>query len=1094
MKKNSTSNGVFSKKYALAFALALLGSSFFIFKPNDKVAQTTSSDAAQKSTPTVASQHIQSAIAPQMRSPMPVKKVKPTSTKPTGSLHVEKLDVTPPQYSGLRKEKKVKTLADRAAIVGDRLKFEFNMLKNPATGKIPIFAKQQSLESAVSAPAYEPIWGAESIPGMTLSVKGPTNLGGKVRTIGIDVSNTNIMLSGSTSSGIYRTDNAGASWTRVTPAGESHSVTAIAQDTRAGQTDTWYYGGGEAEGNSASSGNATYLGFGLWKSTDKGITWTKLPNTILNSGGNTTLQDLDNAFDVVHQIVVDPTNGNVYVAAANTIQRSTNGGTDWEPVLGTFSNNTTSMVDITVTPTGRLYAAFHGGDNNEGVWTSTTGAAGSWIKIAGTITGTVTPATWHAANAYGRVVLAYAPSSPNIVYVLYWNKITHEAGNPVPEGKLFKYDQTTNNWTDLSANLPDEPGYNKGNDPFACQEGYDLCIGVKPDDPNTVFIGGTNAYRSTNGFSSTAATTRIGGYAGTADPTQYDGHHSDIHAFVFATGANNVLFTGDDGGIHKADITATPVVWSHLNNNFVTYMYYHVDIAPTTAIGDLIIGGLQDNGTSLSSAGTTHDNIFSGDGGAVGFISYTSNSDYNFIVATQNGSIYRSNSPNNGSDIKPTGSSSIFNTYFHLDPDNLEHLYYAGKNILYRTRKASTLSAAAVTGDATTGWEQMTGSISGDIYALATARNVNFSGAAYSASNANRCLFIGTDASKIYRLNDPAFTAANTAPVDISPAGASGICSSISVNPYNYNEVLATYSNFGVPSVYHTMNAQSATPTWTNVEGPADGAVTLASARSCVIAKSGTTTYYLVGTSTGLYYANALSGTTTVWTKIGTNEINYALVSSMRHRIADNKIVVGTHGNGAFLLTLPSASLPLELLTLTGKGEKEGNRLSWTTAQERDVDGFEIQRSNTGDKNSFEAIGFIKANNRIEKQSYNFLDTKASTTAPQYYRLKMVEYDASKSAYTKIITIEPSTKRTITNFAVAPNPVISDMQIVFADEPLSNFTVNIMDFTGRIVRTQTMKNWTDKTLILPMSNLASGTYLINIVSPSGIKTEKFIKL
>lgn len=1095
MKKSSTSNAAFSKKYALGFVLVLLVGSLFILNFKDKTPQIPSNQTEQLSTLTVATPPNAAKPIAEIEAKKPQIAAESTSAKRVTPVLVAKADATPPQYFDLREGKKSKTLEDRASSVGERLQFEYDMLKNPATGKIPDFAKEQAVEAAVNAPSYEPLWGAESIPGMTLTAKGPTNLGGKTRAIGIDVNNANIMLAGSTSSGLFRTTDGGTSWTRVTPTGEMHSVTAIAQDTRAGQTNTWYYGGGERYGNSSSISNndgnnqALYTGFGIWKSTDNGVTWAALASTTSGS-----LHSFDNAFDFVHKIVVDPTTGNVYAAACNTIQRSTNGGTSWSTVLGSLANN--GATDVIVTPTGRFYACFEGTDANEGVYTSTTGASASWTKIAGTITGVATPATWNAVNGYGRVVLAYAPSSTNIVYALYWRGTTSNcAGTAAPEAELFRYDQTTATWTDLSANLPNEAGCLNGNDPFACQGGYDLCVAVKPNDANTVIIGGTNVYRSTNGFTSTAATTRIGGYASSANYALYTNHHPDIHALVFATGDNNTLYTGDDGGIHKGDITAGTVVWTALNNDYVTYMYYHVDIAPSTGSGDIVVGGAQDNGTTLSAAGTTYGSIFGGDGVAVGLISYTNSTTFNIIAGSQNGTLYRLTGPSFGSFISPSGSSSIFVTYFHLDPDNISHLYYAGANVLYRTRVANTITSGTLTGNATTGWEQMTGAITGNIRCLATARDNAYGGLDYTASNANRRLFIGTESGKVYRLNDPAFTAANTAPTDITPAGSSGLCSSISVNPTNFNEILVTFSNYGVNSVYHTANAQSATPTWTNVEGPAAGAVALSSARSSVIAKSDNTTYYLVGTSTGLYYASALSGATTVWTKIGATEINHAVVSHMRYRTGDNKIAVGTHGNGMFLLTIPNSVLPIELLTLTGKGEKEGNRLSWTTAQERDMDGFDVQRSDTGDKNSFESIGFIKANNGMERQSYNFLDTKASTTAPQYYRLKAVEKTAAKSAFTKIVTIEPTAKRAALNFVVAPNPVSSDMQLVFENDPLPNFTVNVTDYTGRLVRTQVVKNLTDKSLMLPMSNLASGTYLVSVVSPTGsVKTMKFFKL
>ncbi|MEZ4883455.1 MAG: hypothetical protein R3E32_01870 [Chitinophagales bacterium] len=65
-----------------------------------------------------------------------------------------------------------------------------------------------------------------------------------------------------------------------------------------------------------------------------------------------------------------------------------------------------------------------------------------------------------------------------------------------------------------------------------------MTVVVNPANANLVFIGGTNIYRSTNGFSSTAGTTRIGGYLNATGAAQYNvggvTHHSDIHDIVFA--------------------------------------------------------------------------------------------------------------------------------------------------------------------------------------------------------------------------------------------------------------------------------------------------------------------------------------------------------------------------------------------------------------------------------------------------------------------------------------------------------------------------------------------------------------------------------
>ena len=793
--------------------------------------------------------------------------------------------------------------------------YEYNMLIDPETGKIPRDAPTLAANAALKAKPFKPMaYGQLTNAELTVLQRGPTNLGGRTRAIGIDKRNDQIMMAGSVSSGLYRSTNGGTTWTRVAPIGQIHNVTALAQDTRAGFEDTWYYGTGETSGNSASIGSA-YRGNGIWKSVDNGLTWTLLTATTV------TLEAFDSPFDYVHRIVVDPTNGNVYACAGNGIQRSVNGGTTWGLVLGIGTG--TAFTDIIVTPTGRLYASILGTDANEGVYTSTTGALAGWTKIAGTISAIRTPAAWNAPGGYGRIVMAYAPSNTDVVFFLYYNNTTSNcAGVAAPEAKLFKYVQSTNTFTDLSANLPDEAGCSNGNDPFAVQTGYDLLVTVKPDDENTVFIGGTNLYRSTSGFTNTTATKRIGGYNSPASYALYPNHHPDQHIALFANGNNTTIYSGNDGGIQKADITGATVTWTPLNNNYVTYQYYYADIDPANG-GTALLGGAQDNGTTTVQSGSNFSSVFGGDGCGVGIMSYTSATSFNILASSQSGNLVRLIAPSSGFGITPTGlASSAFVTYFNLDQDNTNYLYFAGASVLYRTRIARTISGGAVSGSAT-GWEIVPAGISGTIQCMSTSRNDTYGGAAYTAINANRKLYIGTTTGKVYRLNDPAF--ASTAAVDITPIApiaASGVCSSIAVNPYDDNEIIITYANYGVRSVYQTSNANAAAPTWTVVEGPATGAVALGSARASIITKIGATKTYLVGNSTGLYSTQTLSGATTVWDRVGTNEINYALAANMRLRTSDNRIVLGTHGNGMFELQLAAAvnvsSQPMAVTACSG--------------------------------------------------------------------------------------------------------------------------------------------------------------------------------
>ncbi|MEL6653678.1 MAG: hypothetical protein AAFQ87_23020, partial [Bacteroidota bacterium] len=113
---------------------------------------------------------------------------------------------------------------------------------------------------------------------------------------------------------------------------------------------------------------------------------------------------------------------------------------------------------------------------------------------------------------------------------------------------------------------------------------------------------------------------------------------------------------------------------------------------------------------------------------------------------------------------------------------------------------------------------------------------------------------------------------------------------------------MVTYSNYGINSVYHTTNAKSANPSWINVEGN----LSLPSYRSATIIEQGGNKFYVVGTSVGLYCTNSLSGSSTSWSRIGDSSIGYALCSSMSYRPGDFTLLVGTHGNGMFVVSPPS--------------------------------------------------------------------------------------------------------------------------------------------------------------------------------------------
>ncbi len=954
------------------------------------------------------------------------------------------------------------------------MEYEFEMTKDPVTGKIPTGIREAELAQARDILIRQgPLRTASSY---SYTFQGPNNLGGRTRTVQYDTrfngSSNQVILAGGVSGGVFKSTNDGATWTRKSPTGDLFSVTGIAQDPRGGSQDTWYYCTGEALGNSASETGASYRGYGVWKSTDNGETWSRLANS--NTG---VYESFDDRADYCWKIIVNPVNGDIYLGETAGIMRSQDGGSTWSLVLsGTFSSSS-QATDIVCTSGGRLYAAFGGTNSSgqDGVWTSTTGDSGSWTRIAGG----GTPAGWNANAAYGRVVLALAPSNENILYALYYNNIDNDCTPSRIEAEFFKWDQSGSTWVDRSANLPDESGCLAGNDPFAVQGGYDLVIGVKPNYENAVFIGGTNIYRSTDGFATTGNTTRIGGYASSASYAIYTNSHPDIHGITFKPGDPLTFICTDDGGIQRTtDDLASTVSWSQINTGYRTYQYYYATIDPRNA-NTKVLGGAQDNGTTrnIGGTGTDFESVWTGDGVSVGLSDLIGGSTYEY-VGSQSGSISRRNSlssPGVGTSIKPSGSGSgLFVTLFKLDNDNTDYLYYASTGSLYRNTSASTAT--------TLNWTTMTG--------VGTAVGANFirslaaTRGTYSAGTAS--LFIGTSNSKLFRLDDPVNVAAGTSPVDISggsfPAGAT--VSSIAVNPRNDDTVIITFSNYAVTSVWWTGNANSATPTWLNVEGN----LTLPSFRSAVIAinNSGVAEYY-VGTSVGLYKAtiNGASPGTTSWAQEGPTAIGNAVVTSLALRTSDGNLLVGTHGVGMWLADVDIA-LRVHFVRFSGRVLERQNELSWDVENEAGCFNYELQRKYP-DEPDYQMIANLGCSNTGFFASYSFKDSKVDLGRNlAMYRVKQNDRDG-RFVYSSVVTLQrPVSAKFIEYVSAGPTELFIRVN---GQNEGSLMSLSLFDMQGRKVLNSSIRRVTGSVNI---SHLPNGIYLVRIVSQDGYKFDQNI--
>ena len=810
-------------------------------------------------------------------------------------------------------------------------RFNFEQLRtaSPLTGKIPqnIHAKEKAFVNSAQAKLqpHSAVMGIEGNDNISWQQRGPYNVGGRTRALAIDVSNENNILAGGVSGGMWRSTNGGTSWTKVTEHNDFQSVTAIVQDTRTGHTDTWYYTTGEYSGNSAGarSFSANFHGNGVFKSTDGGQTWAQLSST-----AQAEPHQFTNKFQYCWNVVVNPQNGDVYVATYGGIQRSTNGGSSWTEVL---NGGNGGYSDIVCTTDGVFYATLsNDASPNKGVFRSTDGT--TWVDITD---------TFNLESDYRRMVLAIAPSDENIIYMLIRTsdhqlmKYTYTLGEGTGDGTFGNGGK----WTDLTSSMPSD--YNS-------QGGYDMVVKIKPDNANVVIIGGTNLYRSTDGFVSTSNTTQIGGY-GSGTGGMYTNHHPDQHGMVFLPSNPDVLFSSHDGGVSKTtNCLATNVSWQSLNNGYYTTQAYTVAFKENV-FDDWTLSGFQDNSTFVTAstnATTDWTFVWGGDGSYCAF----GDEGRSWYVSSQQGSTYllrfdAQGNYQNYAGITPSSASGfLFVNPFILDHNNNHIMYMAGGRKVWRN---SDLSQIPNGGNETmVNWESLTN---------ANLPTGSVSTLAVSTYPAN-VLYVGSSRGAIYRLEN-ANTGQPTAVDVFTGKGlpASGYVGSIFVDPQDADNVLVTFTNYEVKSIFHTTDGgQNWTSISGNLEENTDGSGSGPSVRSIAMFDNHNgEKIYFAGTSTGLYSARTLNGDNTVWTQEDADGIGQVVVEMVKTRY-DGLVLLGTHGNGLFSANLEIAvkpepsSYPADFQVVST--EWNSAQLTWTDAAGSQApDGYLVKVATSAD-------------------------------------------------------------------------------------------------------------------------------------------------
>jgi len=768
-------------------------------------------------------------------------------------------------------------------------------LADPATGRIPADIHHREQVFAAALPRWQRGVAFEA-PGMPVGAdkfdgwayRGPWNIGGRTRALAFDVSDLTYrtLLAGGISGGMWRTFDDGGSWTLTTGSSQLHAVSALAQDTRPGNQNTWYYGTGEIRGNSAAGGGAPYRGDGVFKSTDGGVSWSSLVST---GGAEATV--FSGEWQYVNRLAIDPSemvDDEVYAAVFGFIERSTDGGNTWNRVLGDAATQS-RYTDVTVSSSGVVYASLSRDGGTHGIYRSTDGV--NWTDI-----------TPFALTGYNRIVLAVAPSDETILYAL-----VSDHNGTTDEG-FFRYQYLSGDgsgaggfWLDRSPQMQSIPGPS-GDIPMEFYGSYCQALTINPTNPDHVYLGGVHVIRSTDGFATNNADAWIGGW-------QYTNHHADQHWLVFRPGSSTVAYTGSDGGVHRTDdIGAGTVSWTSLSNGYNTSQFYTVAIDENLPGSDVIIGGMQDNGTWFTASTNQVQSwieILGGDGSYCAVVD-ASGAVGTYLVSFQNGVVYRFGVDNatgawtDWTRIDPTGGGAyLFINPFLIDPNDTRQLYIGSSDGVWRN---SDLTAEPLWSNTTTNlnWTHVTTVPTSSVTALAMTRE------------ANPKLFYGSTQGLMYRLDNAAAAAAGTVPTFLNmgpdwPAG--GYVSDIVIHPGDNQRIMVAVSNYNVSSLFFSDDGGT---TWSAVEGNLAGAAG-PSVRAATIVPFNGQDLYFVGTSTGLYSTNFLDGAATVWTLEAAAVMGNVVVDQLSVRPVDGLVVAGTHGRGVYSLNIPVGSAVAEL-------------------------------------------------------------------------------------------------------------------------------------------------------------------------------------
>jgi Secretion system C-terminal sorting domain len=190
----------------------------------------------------------------------------------------------------------------------------------------------------------------------------------------------------------------------------------------------------------------------------------------------------------------------------------------------------------------------------------------------------------------------------------------------------------------------------------------------------------------------------------------------------------------------------------------------------------------------------------------------------------------------------------------------------------------------------------------------------------------------------------------------------------------------------------------------------------------------------------------------------------------------------------SFAQLIPAVTLPVNITNYEVMCNDKGALVKWTTTNEQNSDRFEIQRST----NSIDWVvidNVAAAGNSDAQRNYQYFDLKGGAA---FYRIRQVDKDG-RFVYSAI----KQTNCKVSQFDVTlyPVPAKDILTVVIKSDQAVRTDLQIVDINGRIVnRTVTQINKGNNNIILNVSQLPGGEYMLTSSDPSIIINRKFTVL